>query len=142
MPAAQYTVTIRRPAEDVFAFVADGTTGPRWRSGVEDIALVSGSGLGAKYRQAMRGPGGRRIEADYEIVGYEPPRHLAFQVVAGPVRPHGDYRFEPTPEGTRVTFSLGVELSGIKRLVLARSVQREMDSGVQSLERLKELLES
>lgn len=142
MPAAQYAVTIGRPPQDVFDFVADGTTGPRWRSGVLDIALVAGAGVGARYRQVMRGPGGRRIEADYEITEYEPPRHLAFQVVAGPVRPHGDYRFEPTPDGTRVTFSLAVELSGIKRLVMGPSVQREMDSGVRSLDRMKELLEA
>ncbi len=142
MPSAQYTVTVRRSPEDVFAFVADGTTGPRWRSGVLEIALIGGSGTGARYRQAMRGPGGRRIEADYEITIYEPPRHLAFQVTAGPVRPHGDYRFEPIGDGTRVTFSLAAELGGLKRLIMGSSVQREMDSGVRSLERLKELLES
>lgn len=142
MPAAQYAVTIRRSPEDVFSFVADGTTGPRWRTGIVDIALVGGAGLGARYRQGVRGPGGRRIDADYEVSAYEPPHHLAFDVIAGPVRPHGEYRFEPTTEGTRVTFSLSAELSGIKRLVMGSSVQREMDSGVRSLERLKELLEA
>jgi uncharacterized protein YndB with AHSA1/START domain len=67
MPSASRTVTISRPPAEVFALVADGTTAPRWRPGVTDVALVSGSGLGARYRQGVKGPGGRRVAADYEV---------------------------------------------------------------------------
>src|SRR6185369_11889961 len=92
MPSATNTITIKRPIEDVFAYVADGTNGPSWRSGIVDIAHASGEGRGAVYRQGVKGPGGRRIAADYEITTYEPPRQLAFRAIAGPVRPTGEYR--------------------------------------------------
>jgi uncharacterized membrane protein len=142
MLSATHTVTIHRPAGEVFAFIADGTTAPRWRQAVLDIALVSGSGVGAIYRQGVKGPGGRRVAADYEITAYEPGRRLGFRATAGPVRPTGEYRLEPTPDGTRLTFSLAAELSFIKRLVMAGAVQKSMDAEVAATERLKQVLEA
>jgi uncharacterized membrane protein len=40
VPSASHSVTINRPASEVFAFVADGENAPRWRSGVLDIQRV------------------------------------------------------------------------------------------------------
>ncbi len=142
MPSATHTVTIHRPAKEVFSFVADGTTAPRWRPGVLDITLASGSGVGATYRQGVKGPGGRRVAADYEITVFEPDRRLAFRAIAGPVRPTGEYRLEETPDGTRLTFSLAVELSFFKRLVMAGAVQKTMDAEASATERLKQVLEA
>ena len=142
MSSAQHSVTIQRPVGEVFAFVADGLNGPRWRPGIVDIAHVSGQGAGAVYRQGAKGPGGRRVAADYELTVYEPDRHLAFKVIAGPVRPTGEYRFEAVGEGTRLTFSLAAELSGLQKLVLGGAVQRTMDAEVGAIEKLKSVLES
>jgi len=89
----------------------------------------------------VRGPGGRRIDADYTVTGFEPNRVIAFRATAGPVRPEGEFRFEGAGQGTRVTFALSAELSGWKRLVMARAVQSTMDAEVAALDRLKEVLE-
>ena len=67
MPSAERTISIRRPVDQVFRFLADGRTATQWRSGVIDVSKVSGDGLGAVYKQQVRGPGGRPIDADYEI---------------------------------------------------------------------------
>ena len=142
MPAARHQVTIRKPAGEVFDFLADGLTGPRWRSGILDIAHVSGTGVGATYKQGVKGPGGRRIDADYRVTAYEPNSRLAFVAIAGPVRPEGEYTFEEVDGGTRLTFSLQAELSGIKKLLMSGAVQKTMDSEVDATERLKTLLES
>lgn len=140
MSAAEHTVTIRRSPADVFAFVADGETAPQWRPGVVDVAHVSGDGVGAVYRQGVKGPFGRRVAADYEITGYEPGRLLAFRATAGPVRPEGRYEFAADDGGTRVRFSLRCELSGVKRLI-APGVAKSMRAEVESLERLRAVLE-
>ena len=89
MPAAERTITINQPPSAVFPVVADGSKATLWRPGVLDVAQVSGSGpgAGATYRQGVRGPGGRRIDADYEVTAFEPDRRLAFRAIAGPVRP-------------------------------------------------------
>ena len=142
MPEAERTIGIRRPAPEVFDYVSDGLNGPNWRSGVLDVALQSGSGANAVYRQGVRGPGGRRIAADYAITAWEPGRRLAFQAIAGPVRPAGAYTFEADGEGTRLTFSLHVDLSGWKRLLMGGSVQSTMDAEMGALDRLKAILEA
>ena len=141
MPSAEHQVTIARPVGDVFAFLADGLNGPQWRPGVLDVKLVSGSAKGAVYRQGVKGPGGRRIDADYQVTAYEPNRLLAFQAIAGPVRPTGEFRFEPVEGGTRLTFSLRAELSGLKKLLMAGAVQRTIDAEVAATERLRSLLD-
>jgi uncharacterized membrane protein len=142
MPSARSQITIRRPVDDVFAFVSDGLNGPAWRSGIVDVALVSGSGLGATYKQGVKGPGGRRIDADYRVTAFEPNRRIAFEAIAGPVRPTGEFVFEEVPDGTRLAFSLDAQLSGIKKLLMSGAVQKTMDAEVAATERLKRLLET
>ena len=142
MPAARHEVTIHRPAVEVFAFLADGLNGPKWRTGITDIALVSGAGADAVYKQGVKGPGGRRVDADYRVTAYAPNSRLAFEAIAGPVRPTGEYLLEEVDGGTRLTFALQAELRGIKKVLMGGAVQKTMDSEVEATERLKGLLES
>jgi uncharacterized protein YndB with AHSA1/START domain len=141
MPSAERTITINQPAPAVFAVVADGLKAPLWRSGVLDVALVSGAGKGAVYKQVVRGPGGRRIDADYEITAYEPDRLLAFRAIAGPVRPTGSFELEGIGGATALTFKLSADLSGWKRLLMSGAVQSTMDAEMAALDRLRDLLE-
>jgi uncharacterized membrane protein len=142
MPSAQHSVSIRRPVSEVFAFVADGENATRWRPGVLDVSHQSGEGLGAIYRQGVKGPGGRRIAADYEITAFEPDRRIAFRAIAGPVRPAGEYRFAAAGDGTTLSLALDATLTGWKRLLMGRAVQSTMDSEVRNLETLKSILEA
>jgi carbon monoxide dehydrogenase subunit G len=142
MPNATYSVTINRPASDVFAFVADGEKCSQWRPGVIDIKRVSGEGVGTTYSQGVKGPMGRRVAADYQVTVFEPDRRLEFQTTTGPARPHGRYDFEPVEGGTRLTFSLGAQLTGLSRLLMGSAVQKTMDSEVRTLDNLKRLLET
>jgi uncharacterized protein YndB with AHSA1/START domain len=142
MAAAQRSIVINRPNQDVWAFIADGANAPKWRPGVLDVAHLSGQGLGETWKQGVKGPGGRRIDADYEITAWEPPQRLAFKAIAGPVRPRGEYRLVPDGAGTQLTFSLEAELSGWKKLVMGGAVQSTMDAEVANLDRLKAVLEA
>ena len=142
MPSAERTITINRPIADVFAYVSSGANATAWRSGVLDIAHVSGQGVGEKWSQGVRGPGGRRIAADYEITAYGPPRLLDFKATAGPLRPAGGYRLTPVgEESTDLTFWLKEDLSGWKKLVFGGQVQKTMDAEMAALDRLKAVLE-
>ena len=141
MPSAQRTVSIRRPVDQVFRFLADGRTATQWRSGVLDVAKVSGDGLGAVYRQQVRGPGGRPVDADYEITAFETDELIAFRTVAGPVRPTGSFAFEAMGDATILTFRLDAELGGWKRLFMSRPVQATMDAEMRALDELQDLLE-
>lgn len=141
MPSARHSVTINRPASEVFAFVAEGENAPRWRTGVLDIQRVSGQGVVAVYRQGVRGPGGRRVAADYQVTAYQPDTMLAFKTVAGPVRPTGEFRLEEADGATTLTLSLQADLAGVKRLFMSGMVQRTMDAEVAAIDNVKGLLE-
>jgi uncharacterized membrane protein len=139
VPEAEHSVTVDRPIDEVFAFLADAENDPRWRSAVLDIERLGGEGAGARYRQGVKGPMGRRVAADFEITEYAPPRAIGFRGTAGPVRPVGRYELEPADGGTHVRFSLAFEPRGVKRL-MAPSVARAMRSEVQAIERLPEAM--
>jgi uncharacterized membrane protein len=141
MASAENSIVIDRPRSEVFSFVADHENDPKWRPGVLDIKRASGEGRGAVYTQGVRGPMGKRIDADFEVTAYQPDTLLAFRTLAGPVRPEGSYRFEDADGGTRVTFALNANLSGPQKL-MAPMVRRSMNSQVEALEYLKQVLES
>ena len=142
MAHAEESITIHRPVNAVFDFVLDGTTNPLWRPGVVDIQRVPGkpSGVGAVYKKGLKGPGGRRIEGDYEIVECQPNESIKFQVTTGPARPTGTYRFETVGDATRVTFMLHYEPKGLARL-MDPMITRTMRSEVATLSNLKAYLE-
>ena len=142
MPNASRTILINRPITEVFAFFADAENDPRWRSGVKEIQRQGELGAGTRYRQRIKGPGGRAITADIEVTAYEPDSHVAFQGVAGPVRPHGSYDFRDNGTATEVTFTLDAQISGIKKLFMGGAVQKSMDAEVAGLDRAKSVLES
>jgi len=142
MPAAQHSVVINRPVADVFAFFTDPSKDPMWRSHVKEIEAQGSMAVGTRVHQVVKGPGGRGVPADLEVTGYEPATRYAFRVVAGPVRPVGEFRFEADGrQATTVSLSLSAELTGIKKMVMSGAVQRSMDTEVQALDRAKAVLE-
>ena len=141
MPHAERTIVVSRPPEDVFAFFANPANDQSWRPHVKEISAEGAAGPGARIHQVVEGPGGRGIAADIEVTGYDPPTRYAFQVVAGPARPRGEFRFAPSGTGTGATFSLAAELGGWKKLLLSRPVQSSMDGEMAALDRAKAILE-
>ena len=142
MLTAQNSITINRPVGDVFAFVADGETAPRWRPAVVSIKLKSGSknSVGAVYMQRVKGGPMGDVPADYEVTKYEPNRRLEFRAVAGPVRPEGYYQFDDKGGSTQVTFGLSCEPSGMAKL-MGGMIAKSMQSEVACLAELKRVLE-
>ena len=143
MPSAQHSVDVRRPLYEVFAFVAEKEENdPRWRPSVLEISRLQGDGtVGTTYHQVLKGPGGRRLPADFEITEYEPGKRLSFRAIAGPLRPNGSFDFAEAGGVTHVTFTLEAELARTEKL-MTPIVSKVMKNEVQSLERLKQVLEN
>jgi uncharacterized protein YndB with AHSA1/START domain len=142
MPHAQRTIVIARPPAEVYAFFADAENDKSWRPGVAVIRREGPLAVGTRYTQRIAGPGGRQVAADVEITELDPDTRVAFRGVAGPVRPEGDYSFAPAEGGTSVTFTLDAELTGVKKLLMAKPVQKSMDAEMANLDKAKALLES
>ncbi|HSD83000.1 MAG TPA: SRPBCC family protein, partial [Anaerolineae bacterium] len=107
-----------------------------------DAQLMPGKplGVGAVFKQGMKGPGGR-IDADYEIVECNPNEWIKFQVVAGPARPTGTYKFESDGKSTKVTFVLDFQPKGLARL-MDGMISKNMRAEVGNLSNLKSYLEA
>ena len=143
MPHAEHTVTVARPQTDVFDYLAEGAHNREWRAGVLEISRTSASdGQGATYRQILAGPGGRRIDGDYRVTVFDPPRRLEFQVTAGPARPTGVFELsENADQSTRVRFSLDLHPAGLMKL-MTPMITRQVRHEVSQLDTLKTRLEA
>ena len=141
MPSAQRTIVINRPVDEVFAFFTDPANERTWRTHLQEVSASGPIAVGSRIHQVVKGPGGRGIAADVEVTDFEPARRYAFRVVAGPVRPTGEFRFVAEGDATTVSFSLAADLRGLKKLLMSRPVQRSMNGEMQALDRAKAVIE-
>ena len=141
MPTFENTVMIARPIEDVFAFLSDLENVPKWNYAIVETRKVSAGpvGVGTVYHQVRSVPS--RSEERLEITTYTPPRQLAIQGQLGPFRSRLFYALNATPEGTRITNTVEVELRGPGRLLARVAVPRVREAAAANLRKLKELLE-
>ena len=128
MPSSNHSTIVPAPPEAVFAFIADGENARSWRPGVLDIKHVSGSGVGAAFAQGVRGPGGRRIAADYEITEFEPGKKLAFRATAVRCDRSVHTRLRRSPVARRSTSTCARSSAASRACCMGRSVQSTMDS--------------
>lgn len=144
MASIRRTIVINRPLEDVFAFFADVGNDPQWRGhGVKEISVRGAMGPGARVHQKLgAGPFGAPVTADMDVVGYEPPTALAFQVISGPLKPHVEFRFAPTAAGTEVSFAIDAPLTGLKKAVMGKMAEKNMVAEAAALDNAKRILES
>jgi carbon monoxide dehydrogenase subunit G len=135
------TVLIARPIEDVFGFLSDLENIPKWNYAIVETRKISEGpiGVGTTYRQVRSVPS--RSEERLEITTYEPPRQLEIQGQLGPFASRLVYALAATPEGTRVTNTVEVELGGPVRLLGRVAVSRVREAVAANLGKLKELLE-
>jgi uncharacterized membrane protein len=136
-------VTISRPIDEVFAFVADARNRPRWDDSVDSEELTSPEpiGVGTTVRTKMRSMG-REYEYNWEVTEHQPPERMTIESTSGPMSTSLVYRLEARDGGTLVHFSVTGRPAGLLRplqFLIARTTQRNIDQG---FARLKSLLES
>ncbi len=111
------SVEIRRPIEEVFAYVADPTTMSRYSSTWLESSLV-GTGplrVGSRVKRVARFLG-RRLEMTAEVTEYEPNHKLSGRSVGGPIPGTIEFRFEPTESGTTVQVQVDAQAEGVYKL--------------------------
>jgi hypothetical protein len=142
MHAFDNTVTIARPAGEVFEFLADFENVPRWNYAVEQTRKVSPGPVrvGTAYRQTRTIP--RRSEESFEVTVFEPPSRLAIDGQVGPFRATFGYLLEPVADGTRLSNHVELEpSSAVLRLIGPLAVPNVKAAVARNLTVLKGLLE-
>ena len=106
MPAFENTVMIQKPAEEVFAFLADFKNIPMWNYAIEETSQTSTGpvGVGTRYRQTRSVPS--RSTEDFEVTVFEPASRLAIHGQLGPFRATISYELEATATATRLVNSV------------------------------------
>ena len=79
---------------------------------------------------------------DVEIAELDPDRAWPSAAWQAQSAPTGDDSSAPAEGGTAVTFTLDAELTGVKKLLMAKPVQKSMDAEMANLDEAKALLES
>ncbi|MGZ4345453.1 MAG: SRPBCC family protein, partial [Solirubrobacteraceae bacterium] len=85
MIAFQTSVRVKRPVEEVFAFVSDPLLFPRWNSAVQTVhhTCEERGAVGSTYsmqRQLPTGP----VENELEILALKHPTEFAIRATSGP----------------------------------------------------------
>jgi uncharacterized protein YndB with AHSA1/START domain len=137
------SIVINRPVEEVFAFVADQTNGPRWQDGLLEVRRITNGpvGVGTKHTAARKFLG-RKMELTNEYIKYEPNRRVTFKGESGSMRFETSYLTESTTNGTKLTCQMQVEqggLFGLAEPMIAKSFKRDFEANFRTL---KALLES
>jgi uncharacterized protein YndB with AHSA1/START domain len=134
-------VMISRPIEDVFRFLSDFENIPKWNYAIVETRKVSEgvAGVGTIYQQVRSVPS--RSEESFEVTAFDAPRHLEIRGQLGPFPSRLSYALETTPQGTRVTNSVELELRGPSRLLGRVAVPRVRDAVGANLRKLKQLLD-
>lgn len=110
MPTVK-TITVNKPIDEVYAFWRDFGNFPRFMPQLESVDVREDG----RSHWVAKGPAGRRIEWDAEIVDEQPGSLIAWRSLPGAdVSSSGRVRFEraPADRGTVIRVELDYELPG------------------------------
>ena len=133
---------IERPIADVFAYVSDPTTFPRWNSAVQSVSETAPGedGVGATYTMQRQLPGGP-AENGLEVMERNRPTDFTIRTTSGPTPFTYRYSFSAEAGATVVELAAEVELGGLAGALgplASRAVKRGVDSNFADLKRILE----
>jgi uncharacterized membrane protein len=142
MLKVETTVQIERPSEEVFAYISNFENNPKWQSGQLEAQFTSEGPLrvGSTYDQVAKFLG-RRVVNTFEVLEYEPNRKVKASSTSGSFPITFTRMVKPRDGGAEVTAIIEGDASGFFKLaepLLARMVQRSVDSDYRTLKRLME----
>ena len=108
---------VRRPVDEVFAYLADFSNTEEWDPGVVS-AKKRGDGpvtTGTQFEVVSRFLG-QELPLDYQIVQYDPPSRVVLEAENENLRSVDTITFEKTARGTRLTYDANLTLKGIRYL--------------------------
>jgi carbon monoxide dehydrogenase subunit G len=138
------TVTIDRPIEEVFDFLADGENDKKFSPRVLEIEKTTDGppGPGTVYASTVK-DAGIKTKREFELTVFERPTRLRWKELskAPIVVPEGGYDLEPAGGGTELKFFNELEGRGFGKLILgpaARAAAKGADEFAQSIKRAVE----
>ncbi|HET9014921.1 MAG TPA: SRPBCC family protein [Thermomicrobiaceae bacterium] len=130
------TVTIARPAAEVFAYMTSLANLPTWQEAIVVATPTSTGpqGVGSTYSATARVMG-RELDGSGEIVAWDPPRSYTLKTTSGPLLLTVTMTLTPEGTGTRVDAVSEGQARGVLRFagpgieaILQRQAQQDLES--------------
>ena len=114
---ATHTVTIDRPVDEVFDFVAESSNEPRWNVDVADVIRPKRGKLaaGMTWEYTVKFLGTKQLAG--EVTAFEPNRRIELTTHEGPILPVIIHTFEAEGNRTVYTRQSRFQTSGLLKLI-------------------------
>jgi carbon monoxide dehydrogenase subunit G len=134
---------INRPQQEVWNFISDPANLAQWSSSVESAEWTSEGppGVGSTLIEVGKVLG-RKIESPVEVTVWDPPNEFGRKAISGPAPWEATMKLEPKENGTLLTISGEIELSGFLKMAEGLIVKQTEKQGDIDFEALKTLLEA
>jgi uncharacterized membrane protein len=133
------SVVIRRPPDEVFAYLDDLEAHHEWQGQVVSAKVVTDgpTRVGTEVEET-RSIGGREVRMRWRVSEHDPrARRSGFETIeSSMVRPTGRIEVAPAGENSEVTFSIDPRPVGVGRLlapILRRQVSQQVDRDLAAL---------
>jgi hypothetical protein len=130
---------IRCSVEQVSGYVLDVSNDKEWRYSITESGFRNGN---ATTPGSIGYSRVGKVEIEWKIRSFTPGEGVDWELLTGPIRGFGGYRFEAVPEGTRFTLVADVRPTGLYKLLgpIFRSMGRKRNQA--DVEKLRDILES
>jgi len=142
MSEFENSVYIERSPQDVFDIITDPAKASQWQATTESAEWTSkgSNGVGSTWKVAAKFMG-RKIDAELQITGWEPPNLISFKSIGGPFPMEVTNKLEPKGDGTLLTSTLRAEFGGFFKLaegLVRKQIVKSNDNDNQTLKQLME----
>jgi uncharacterized membrane protein len=143
MAKIEENVEIRRPVDQVFAYVANISNLTRWESAILEVEQTSQGqmGIGTTFRGANKMMG-RRMPWTSTITEYEPNKKWSETISSGSSLIEEHLIFSPIEGGTKFTQVFDMKAGGLLKLFTPLMASTMCKQSKGNLSKLKSILES
>ncbi|CAN5124803.1 hypothetical protein BH18CHL2_BH18CHL2_13130 [soil metagenome] len=134
----EHSIEIERAPRDVFDYLTDLGSIAAWQSSVVEARCDTPLAAGVAWREVRRFMG-RTVEGAMVVTEFEPHRRFAAASADRQLPVRFGWDLEPTPAGTRVTFSAEAAGSfGLAGPLLTRTAKKQVQADLATAKRLLE----
>lgn len=135
------SITINKPADEIYRFWREASNLARFQTNLESVSEISSN----RQHWVAKGPGGKKLEWDAEIINDKPGELIAWRTLEGADVPSaGSVQFRSAGSGTEVKVEMQYQPpAGVAGDLVSKITGDDPDKQTQqNLEELKRLMES
>lgn len=136
------TVTVAKPAAEVFPWLIEADRVPRWMTGLEVYEPLEPGPLrvGSRIRQELA-VSGQQLRFELHVTELDAPRRALLRFEGSGFAAANEYAVAETPDGARVTWVIAGDTTSFKARLVAPIVQAKLQEKLDGdLARLRALL--